>query len=111
MMSLSDSIQIGKRRVAIGSILSWHQYQYTDGPTHGKLAVIALLKTFPEMTSRMISDKSGIERTSLVLFLRQLEDEKAIKVMRVKPCPSTGKVVRWYGLSSRDIGNTNTLFD
>ena len=110
-MSLSDSIQIGKRRVAITSILSWHQYQYTDGPTHEKLAVIALLKTFPEMTSRMISEKSGIERTSTTRCLRQLEDEKAIKVIKVKPCPHTGKLVRWYGLASRIIEDSNLLFE
>ncbi len=111
MMESSEFIQIGNRRIALTSCLSWQQLKYSDTPVCEKLTVIALLKTYPELTSRKISELSNIERTSVTRALRQLEDEKIIVASSVKECPTTKKAVRWYSLANRSIDNTKTLFD
>lgn len=108
----SEHVLISGRRIALTSVLSWTQLQFSGKTVHEKLQVIGLLKTFPEMTSRQIAEKTSIERTSVTRCLRQLEDDSIVKVSQIKSCPTTGKMVRWYALMSNvDSAATLKLFD
>ena len=110
LMSVTDSIKVNGRRVALTSVISWRQMQSTERPKSEKLVIVGILKSFPEMTSRHITELSGIERTSVIRAIRYLQDEGVIRVSRVGACPTTGKQVRFYALAIVEP-KPQTLFD
>ncbi|MBX9853721.1 MAG: hypothetical protein K2X86_18410 [Cytophagaceae bacterium] len=63
-----------------------------------KVRILNLIRKKGPCSSRILSQLSGIERSSITNLLYKLENNKIVKVGCRKECKTTGKLVKFYVL-------------
>jgi predicted transcriptional regulator len=83
-------------------LLSWIEYKRLQNSKR-KDYIISLLKATPGgLSCREISDISGIWIQSLTNPLKELEKSGAIKIVGVRKCELTNRIVQAYSLVESD---------
>lgn len=103
--NLKGSIKINGKNIAKTSIESYHSKDVKKKIPHQATMVKKYLSTIESQTSRGIAKKLELERGSVTRTLFNLEVKKIIHVLKIEPCPITGKNVRWYALNKKSKGD------
>jgi len=101
-MAFHKNIKIKGKSIALTSIKSFNDPETQKIISKQKTRVKNFLQENTEATSREISQKLNIERTSITRTLFNMTESGIVTISDVRKCPITNRPVRWYSLSTQN---------
>lgn len=112
MCEFTKKIRVRGKEVPVTQLMSWQHYQLSDKQHSDVIKALAAIKEFQPITSRKLSNITGLERSNITRVLKDLENDGIIHVSKIAKCPTTNRHVGWYAIDDRpEVIEEPSLFD